>query len=306
MSEPKPEEGELAEVGRYQRRSDAEERGLVLLAMGIDHWVLRRDGTNVLCVEAHNRGAALRELENFDAERATAPQAKFEFEPVEKSNLSLFVFAWVMAVFFLAQQLAPRWWMDAGDATSDAVTRGEWWRAITALTLHADVEHIAANLVTGLVYSAFLVRLLGTGVAWSAIVLSGVLGNLANAWLYRREPHASIGASTAVFGALGILVAWQVGVRLIAVRKVRAWELVVPIGAGLALLGYLGVGDAKSRVDFMAHFFGFVAGALLGAVVAVFRLEKRTPRAWQRALAALAPALPVFAWVLAVFHVTRS
>ena len=294
---PDPDPSELAEISRHRQRREAEERGLVLLAMGIEYWILRRDGENALCVEERNRGNALRELEKFEADHETKSFEHAGFSG-KTSSLSLFVFGWVMAMFFLAQQIAPAWWMDKGDAANGAILRGQWWRAITALTLHADMEHIVANIATGLLFAAFLVPLLGTGVAWFAIVLSGALGNFLNAWFYRHEEHASIGASTAVFGALGILVAWQVAARLMAIRKFRAWELIVPIGAGLALLGYLGAGDAHARTDFMAHFWGFVAGALFGAIIAVFRLEKRMPCAGQRALAALALMLPVAAWAI--------
>lgn len=291
----------LAELSRHAQRSEAEERGLVLLSLGIEYWILRRDGQNALCVEERNCQAAMRELEDFEAEREThsPPHEQAGFAG-KTTSVSLFVFGWVIAMFFLIQQLAPAGWMEKGDATSDAIMRGEWWRAITALTLHADVEHIVANIATGLVFSAFLVPLLGPGVAWFSIVLSGVFGNLLNAWFYRRESHASIGASTAVFGALGILVAWQVTARVLAIRKFRAWELIVPVGAGLALLGYLGAGDAQARTDFMAHFWGFVAGAVLGAGIAGLRLEKRTTPAMQRVLAVVAVTLPVAGWLLAM------
>jgi membrane associated rhomboid family serine protease len=292
-----PDADELAEIGHHKRRRDAEECGLVLLAMGIGYWIFRRDGEHALCVEPRNREAALRELKKYEAERSarTPPIERAGFGG-KTSNLSLFVFGWALAMFFLAQQLAPPWWMEKGSASGDAILRGEWWRAITALTLHADTEHLVANLATGLLFAAFLVPLLGTGLAWFSIVLSGALGNFFNALLYRNEPHDSIGASTAVFGALGILVAWQVVAQILSIRKFRAWELIVPTGAGLALLAWLGVGEEHSQTDYMAHFFGLVAGALLGAIIAVLHLEKRTSVFQQRILAVLALAVPLVSW----------
>ena len=51
--------------------------------------------------------------------------------------------------------------------------RGEWWRAFTALTLHADIGHLGANLAAGLVYAAFLLPIFGSGWTWLFIVLAG-------------------------------------------------------------------------------------------------------------------------------------
>ena len=99
---------ELVELASYRRRREAEERGLVLLAMGIEYWIFRKDGGNALCVEEGNRAAALRELETFEAERAAhEPRSEPAGYAGKTSSLSLFVFGWTMGMFFLAQELAP-------------------------------------------------------------------------------------------------------------------------------------------------------------------------------------------------------
>jgi membrane associated rhomboid family serine protease len=144
--------------------------------------------------------------------------------------------------------------MQAGE-----VVTGQWWRAVTALTLHADAGHVLANLVFGAVFGLLAGRALGGGVAWLVIVAAGVLGNLANAWV-RPPEHVSIGASTAVFASLGMLVAhalyhWrdERGTGL------RRWR---PLVGGLLLLAYTGVGGP--RTDVVAHVTGFLAGLLIG------------------------------------------
>ena len=38
-------------------------------------------------------------------------------------------------------------WFEVGSASADLIWRGAWWRAITALTLHADLLHLAGNVV---------------------------------------------------------------------------------------------------------------------------------------------------------------
>jgi membrane associated rhomboid family serine protease len=294
-----PEEHDLAEAGRYPRLTDANEHALVILAMGLGYWMLREEGEFVLCVKARHVEAVLRELEKFETEnprRARKPAAQ---APPEKTpSVSLFIFAWMMGLFFLAQQNGPESWTDRGAASSDAILRhGEWWRTITALTLHADFAHLAANLAAGLLFAAFLLPILGTGLSWMSILLGGALGNYLNAWGYRNEAHVSIGASTAVFSALGILVACQTLFLLGEGRRLRIWEIILPVGAGLALLAWLGRGDAQT--DYMAHFWGFAAGGATGAVVVLLRLKERLSPWMQKALAGLALVLPAAAWIRA-------
>jgi len=172
----------------------------------------------------------------------------------------------------------------------------------TALTLHADFGHLFANLATGLVFAWALLPLLGSGWTWMGLVLSGAAGNLLNAWCYRGGGHLSIGASTAVFGGLGLLAGWQVVAALQARRVPRAQafrmrEIVLPLAAGLALLAYLGVGNEGDHVDIMAHGLGMLCGAIFGTILAGTRLPEHTPGRFQKILANAALSLPWLAWL---------
>ena len=171
---------------------------------------------------------------------------------------------------------------------------------VTALTLHADMAHIYANLATGLLFAAFALPRFGTGVTWLAIVVSGALGNALNAWGYRGEPHATIGASTACFGALGMLMGAEVFARWREPQTRSRWQLVLPLGAGLGLLAFLGAGDQAKTVDYMAHFWGFVVGGAEGAVAEGWRVKDRAPMVVQRLAAGAALALVAVAWWMAL------
>ena len=181
--------------------------------------------------------------------------------------------------FFVQQLRAGEAWLERGSAEGNAILHGAWWRTITALTLHADVSHLVANLATGLLFAAFVISRLGAGSAWLAILLSGAIGNTLNAWGYRGEYHASIGASTACFGALGILVGAELISRWSEPRQRSAWQLILPLGAGLALLAYLGVGDEGKSIDYMAHGWGFAVGVAEGAALVALRAKERLPPA---------------------------
>ena len=131
----------------------------------------------------------------------------------------------------------------------------------------------------------------------------GGAGNWLNAWGHRDAEHLSIGASTAVFAALGMLVAAQCTMRTLALRQVRVREFLLPVGAGLGLLAYLGVGDQQT--DYMAHFFGLLAGVPFGVAGVWLRLGTRTPRLVQAVLAWSAAAIVASVWWLAARHGAR-
>ena len=136
------------------------------------------------------------------------------------------------------------------------IGQGENYRAITALFLHADAGHLLGNLAGILIFGAPFIRLAGFGTGPFMLLLTGTLGNLMTAGLYRTA-HLSIGASTSVMGAAGLLTAFQM------TRKQKSLNTVIPLIAGATLVGLLSQGE---RTDVSAHVFGFLNGFLLGFV----------------------------------------
>lgn len=289
----------LAEVGRYRRLADARERSLVVAARQLPYWIERQKQDWVLLVEPAHEALIVQELAAFEAEEKARPAPR-PVAPLRIPWVPLFVAGWVITLFFGIQSHFGEAWLERGVARSDAILqKGEWWRTITALTLHADFGHFAGNLLFGLLFAAFVLPQLGGGATWLFILLSGILGNALNAWGYRGDVHGSIGASTAVFGALGLLVGADLIGRLMAHQIRRLWQIVVPLGAGLAFLAFLGVGEEGGKVDIMAHFWGLSAGMPLGMLAAGLRIHERWPAWAQRSAGMAALLLPVVAWWLA-------
>jgi len=185
-------------------------------------------------------------------------------------------------------------WLEAGSAQSARILSGEWWRTITSLTLHRDVTHLLGNISIGGVFVFLLCRELGSGLAWTLILAAGSFGNLVNAWV-QPAGHNSVGASTAVFGTVGILAALS----MVRYRHhlQKRWGL--PVAAALALLTLLGT-EGKNT-DLGAHFFGFVCGVLLGLLTEQIILRRGHPGAVLNALLAISASLVVLlAWLAAV------
>jgi membrane associated rhomboid family serine protease len=237
----------------------------VLTSQAIPFLQVEQAGHHVLLVDEHWAAAAAEELRRYEEEnrgwrlrRVLPPAAPF----ARSGSAAL---ALVLVVFGLAQWLRA-WgldWLALGAADAVAIRAGEAWRAATALTLHADLPHLLSNLFFGLAFAYLVAHSHGGGLGALAVLLAGVLGNFTNAWAHAGE-HLSIGASTSVFGAVGLLCGSEARVRHL-LREPRA-RRAAPVGAALALLAYLGVGEVQPArsIDVLAHLFGLVWGFLLG------------------------------------------
>lgn len=183
--------------------------------------------------------------------------------------------------------------MQAGQADARLIVGGQWWRCVTALCLHADAAHLLANLGTLAVVASVLARRLGSGLTWMLFVLTGLLGNALNAWVQYPE-HLSIGASTGVFGLIGVL-AGSAGRREHGSRGIA---LLASVGFGLSFLALLGAGG--ERVDVGAHFFGLLCGLPPGLLVGSWQGTEGWRALLNIAAGILALAVCAGSWVLAL------
>lgn len=153
----------------------------------------------------------------------------------------------------------------AGAMDSFAVFSGhQWWRIFTAMTLHADIAHLAANLSLGIVLLGLAMGRYGTGTGLLAAWLAGAAGNVASLY-FNLRPFVGLGASGMVMGALGLLAASSLlpGEHRRPSRK----HFLIGLAAGTMLFVLYGLAPGT---DLAAHFGGFVAGVLLGALLASF------------------------------------
>ncbi len=296
-------DAELVDVAHCATLAVARECALVLAAKGMVYSIVRNGDEWLLCVEPHRKPEASSELRAYFFAEAPQDVPSPNPEPVlERVRFwSLSVAAWGMLMLSVLQAERSPDWEGRGILASNAViSGGEWWRVVTALTLHGDVPHVLANLASGLLFAGLLIPRFGQGVTWLFVLLSGALGNLCNALLYMHEVHRSLGASTAVFGALGLLSGDALTAALLHSTGYSWWRWVLPLGAGLALLAYLGTGGQEVRhVDVLAHFWGFLMGLPLGVLGGFWRPRERVGRFGQTLCGCLAIGVIVGAWWLA-------
>lgn len=274
----------------------AREWELVLLAQGLSPRVRATAAGVVLSVPEAEADRAREALFAYDNENALKLVERSE-PPGSWSVLAGSVVSgiFILAMFWATTVGLPTVpWFERGRADADRIVHGELWRAVTALTLHADVAHAVSNAAAAAIFFAMVSSLMGLGLGCALVLVAGAGGNLANAFL-QGSPHVSIGASTAVFGAVGLVSGLTMAERRREPsRRRRAW---LPIAAALALLGMLGSGGA--RVDIWAHLFGLLFGAMLG--IAFGYVHPRPPgfrTQWVFGSAAIGAL--IYSWTLAL------
>jgi rhomboid protease GluP len=275
-----------------------DEYSLLLEARSIDHEVLKSGDAWSLCVPPHLLQQAYEEISRYSAERSLPqPTPEPAILPHEGAAVGIFFYVLILlAVAFAAgAQLFGADWLALGSL--DANARGEWWRSVTALTLHLDQEHLLGNVLFGVVAGIAASRLLGPGVAWAGILAAAAIANYAET-LVTPGTHRAVGASTAVFAALGILsgMAWRQRLTL----RERLWYRWAPLIAGICLLTLLGAGSA--HVDVLGHALGFLFGLAVGWIY--IRIDMPGRRGGRRQLIAGTAALALIctAWFLALRH----
>ncbi|CAN5221400.1 rhomboid family intramembrane serine protease [soil metagenome] len=255
---------EAAIVYRSAVRASCEERALMLTAIGIRVEVVHGTRECGLLVDSEDAPRARNELARYEAENSGWRRPLREPLPRRSTGRpGVLAYTGVLLAFAICQTQAlfgfP--WLDAGRIDAGLVRDGEWWRVITALTLHVDTGHLIGNLGFGAAFGWFAGQLLGSGLAWASILIAGGLGNLLNVWV-QTDAHRAVGASTAVFGALGLVAAFAwVHRRGSGDRWAYRWA---PLVAGAVLLTWFGTGDENT--DIVAHLTGFVSGVALGAL----------------------------------------
>jgi len=259
---------ELAEAGAYATAAAGFDHGLVALAMGHAYWLEpEADGaTHRLLVERGAVAAVREQLEKFDRESVGwPPREVVEPGPVREMEwfIPLLWWAAVVAVFW-AQEVWPGL-TDAGSLNGAAVwQRGEWWRIATALFLHADLGHVTANGVAGLGVFAAVLTVFGRWRGGWRLAAAALVANAIVAVFNVSSGHASIGASTAVFAALGLLTGRAGRIGMDAEPGTQWRGVVAPLVGGATMLALYGAGDAHT--DVLSHLVGFVAGMGFGVL----------------------------------------
>jgi rhomboid protease GluP len=141
---------------------------------------------------------------------------------------------------------------------------GEWWRLLTNVFVHEGIIHIAFNMWCLWNLGALAESLYGRWTYAAVYLICGVGASLASvAW---HPGGASVGASGAIFGLAGALIA-----------AFKLGEFSVPRAALSGTLRSLAAfvfynlifGAVIPGIDIAAHIGGLITGLILGALIAL-------------------------------------
>ena len=230
---------------------------LVLSATGISHHVTpAADGLHLTVTspdapEAEKQiRAYLHENRNWPP-KPIAPDSNFT-QMLQPPTL-LLIGAMALLYSVTGPWSTDSYWFTLGAGDADAILHnGEWYRLITALTLHANTVHLLGNCIFGGFLFHFFCRLTGNGLGLFAMLVTATLGNFINVFIHGGS-HLFVGFSTAVFAVIGMLA------MLSRYNRIRTGYLtIMPIMAGTAFLAMLG--SSGEHTDLGAHFFGLCSG----------------------------------------------
>jgi len=153
------------------------------------------------------------------------------------------------------------------------VANGEWWRLITGGFLHANLMHLGLNMFLLWLLSKELEPTLGT-VRYVTLYLVSLLGSSLAVMMFAFE-SPTLGASGAVYGLMGALVALQLR------AKQNPWNT----GLGGLIVLNLAVSFVVPGISWQGHIGGLLAGAAAGAILQPLRWPQdqalvRTSAVW--------------------------
>ena len=155
------------------------------------------------------------------------------------------------------------------DATA-VLLRGEYGRIIYSMFLHAGTEHLFNNMVILFFLGAMIEKVTGHIQLLLIYLLSGIGANICSL-LYKvmtMDSMASVGASGAIFGLDGVLLAW-------ILLDGQAMPDVTPRRVLLMIVLSLYSGFTAHNIDNAAHVGGLLTGFAAGALLCALQRRKR-------------------------------
>jgi len=156
--------------------------------------------------------------------------------------------------------LSILWSMDGetlyrlGASNIAASVFNQWYRLVTAMFLHGGLIHIGFNMMVLLDIGPVVEELYGSSRYLFIYVLTGAAGFALSMWF-----HPAVGASGALMGLIGILIAVSGKRGSIEARALRS--RLISWAVSVFLLGFF-IG-----ADNVAHFGGLATGFVLGKVM---------------------------------------
>ena len=156
-----------------------------------------------------------------------------------------------------------------GSNVSGLTLPGQPWRLLTSLFVHSGLTHLLLNGASLWLLGLLLEARIGGWRLLASYLASGTVAGLATLW-YHRGGVNSTGASGAIFGLYGLLLALLLSKQLVLDKSDRR--------AMLGLVLYLVLSNLlaglSGNIDNSAHVGGLLAGLLVAGPAVAFSLKR--------------------------------
>ena len=184
--------------------------------------------------------------------------------------LNLNLLTWLAMTLSGVSATAPtghelvRW----GSNVSGLTWPGQPWRLVTSLFVHGGLTHLLLNMASLWLLGALLEARTGGARLLAAYLASGVAASVATLW-YHSGGINSTGASGAIFGLYGLLLALLLSKKLVLDK----WDRRGMLGLVLYLVLSNLIAGLTGNIDNIAHVGGLLLGLLVAGPVVAFSLK---------------------------------
>lgn len=188
----------------------------------------------------------------------------FQFTPVTFSLITINILIWIWATFFMPHHTDIEI-IDLGALAHFNVVHGDWYRLISSMFLHLDIEHLLLNMMSLYIFGKLVEAYTSSLKMLGIYFVSGILGNLLT--LAFNTNSLSVGASGAIFGLLGALVA------LLTISKQYSQKTIFQLLIAVVIMAVISI--FMRNVNIIAHLGGLIGGILIVYLGYYYQISKK-------------------------------
>ncbi len=184
-------------------------------------------------------------------------------------HINLLVFLYLVFSGVNIMSATPKELLELGGSRRNEILNGEYWRLLTSMFLHGGMMHLFMNIFGIGITCSLIEPILGRWKTLMAYLISGVGASLMS--IYWHDNALSVGASGAIFGMMGVMIALLISKKDKGFRG--AYLIILGLYGGMSLLfGLLG------GIDNAAHMGGLLTGFAIGLLIILTDWGKTNPR----------------------------
>ncbi|MCU5746368.1 rhomboid family intramembrane serine protease [Staphylococcus sp. SQ8-PEA] len=185
------------------------------------------------------------------------------FAPITYSLIALNILIWLI-MFLVINRFSDIKLLDVGGLVHFNFVHGEWYRLITSMFLHFNLEHLFMNMISLFIFGKIVESIVGHWRMLAIYLFSGIFGNFAS--LSFNTQTVSAGASGAIFGLIGAIFTFMFIAKTFNRKMVGQLLIVLVILIGISIF--------IPNINIIAHIGGLIGGVLITLIGYYYRSNR--------------------------------